>query len=160
MGLEIVIKRAVDNGDISQSPTTAGRTLLFTNSGKRLDQTGTPRKYVKQVTGRHNDTKLHLAAKRGDLVEVRQILGGADECTSGQDPMLDAEAETATEIRAVVVNEVNDLGESALYIAAERGYLDMVRELLCYTSLESLRKKSNSGCTPLHIASKNGHQGE
>ncbi|KAF3773315.1 Ankyrin repeat-containing protein [Nymphaea thermarum] len=161
MGLEIVVKRAVDNGDNTQSPTTVGtpgRVLMFTNSGKRMDQTGTPRKYVKQVTGRHNDTKLHLAAKKGDLAEVRQILGGAEECTPGPEPVLDADAETAAEIRAVVANEVNDLEESALYIAAERGYLDMVRELLCYTSLETLRRKSNSGCTPLHIASKNGHQ--
>ena len=31
---------------------------------------------MKQVTGRHNDTELHLAAQRGDLLAVKQILGG------------------------------------------------------------------------------------
>nr|POE50403.1 ankyrin repeat-containing protein itn1 [Quercus suber] len=43
------------------SATATASGLILSNFGKRIDQAG-KKKYVKQVTGRHNDTKLHLAA--------------------------------------------------------------------------------------------------
>lgn len=54
--------------------SNSSKSLGISNSGKRYDK----KKYVKQVTGRHNDTELHLAAQRGDVVAVRQILGEID----------------------------------------------------------------------------------
>ncbi|CAK9137995.1 unnamed protein product [Ilex paraguariensis] len=51
----------------SPSPSSApAPALVLSNSGNRIDQSG-KKKYVKQVTGRHNDSELHLAAQRGDL---------------------------------------------------------------------------------------------
>ncbi|KAJ4849676.1 Ankyrin repeat-containing protein itn1 [Turnera subulata] len=140
--------------------SNSGKALLVSNSskslvshsGKRLDR----KKYVKQVTGRHNDTELHLAAQRGDLAAVRRILQDIDEqimMTFGV-----AEFETAVaEIRSAVVNEVNELGETALFSAAERGHLEVVEELLQYTSDEALSYKNRSGFDALHIAANHGH---
>ncbi|KAJ9185181.1 hypothetical protein P3X46_004840 [Hevea brasiliensis] len=129
------------------------KSLVLSNSGKRFDK----KKYVKQVTGRHNDTELHLAAQRGDLAAVKQILGEIDAQMMGTLSGADFDAEVA-EIRSAVVNEVNELGETALFTAAEKGHLEVVKELLPYTTKEALSLKSRSGFDPLHVAASQGHQ--
>ncbi|KAL3523756.1 hypothetical protein ACH5RR_016590 [Cinchona calisaya] len=140
----------------SPSPSSAtAPALVLSNSGKRIDQAG-KKKYVKQVTGRHNDTELHLAAQRGDLAAVKQILDDIDTQMGGTLSGADFDQEVA-EIRASVVNDVNELGETALYTAADGGYLDVVRELLKYSNKETLTKKNRSGFDPLHIAAFQGH---
>ncbi|KAL0375161.1 UNVERIFIED_CONTAM: Ankyrin repeat-containing protein ITN1 [Sesamum radiatum] len=135
--------------------SNSGKALVVSNSGKRMDQAG-KKKYVKQVTGRHNDTELHLAAQKGDVATVRQILAEIDEQMLKTPSGAEFDAELA-EIRAVLVNEVNELGETALFAAAERGYIDVVKELLPYTTKEGIRLKSRSGFDPLHIAANQGH---
>ncbi|KAK4772984.1 hypothetical protein SAY87_028003 [Trapa incisa] len=135
--------------------SNSGKALVLSNSGKRIDQAG-KKKYVKQVTGRHNDTELHLAAQRGDLLGLKQILGEIDAQMIGTLSGADFDAEVA-EIRCAVVNEVNELGETALFAAAEKGHLDVVRELLKYSSKEGIALKNRSGFSPLHIAASNGH---
>ncbi|KAL7108998.1 hypothetical protein ACP275_06G148900 [Erythranthe tilingii] len=142
----------------SPSPSPSSSTapaLVLSNSGKRMDQTG-KKKYVKQVTGRHNDTELHLAAQRGDLAAVKQILDDINCQMVGNSSGADFDLEVA-EIRASVVNEVNELGETALYTAAEKGYIDVVKELLKYSNKETLAKKNRSMFDPLHIAACQGH---
>ncbi|XP_058204718.1 ankyrin repeat-containing protein ITN1-like [Rhododendron vialii] len=139
---------------LSPSPSTAPA-LVLSNSGKRIDQAG-KKKYVKQVTGRHNDTELHLAAQRGDLAAVKQILGDIDSQMVGTLSRADFDAEVA-EIRASVVNEVNELGETALFTAAERGHFEVVKELLKYANNDTVSKKNRSGFDPLHIAASRGH---
>lgn len=141
----------------SPSSTAAAPALVLSNSGKRMDQAG-KKKYVKQVTGRHNDTDLHLAAQRGDLAAVKQILDDIDLQMVGTLSGEDLNTEVA-EIRASVVNEVNELGETALFTGAEKGHLDVVKELLKYSNKESVSKKNRSGFDPLHIAATRGHQG-
>ncbi|XVE99445.1 hypothetical protein REPUB_Repub03eG0198300 [Reevesia pubescens] len=139
----------------SPSSTATAPALVLSNSGKRIDQ-ACKKKYVKQVTGRHNDTELHLAAQRGDLVAVKQILADIDSqmmrTASGED--FDMEV---SEIQASVVNEVNELGETALFTAAEKGHLDVVKELLKYSNKETATKKNKSSFDPLHIAASQGH---
>ncbi|KAL2230268.1 UNVERIFIED_CONTAM: Ankyrin repeat-containing protein ITN1 [Sesamum indicum] len=145
----------------SPSPSPSASTapaLVLSNSGKRIDQAG-KKKYVKQVTGRHNDTELHLAAQRGDLVAVKQILDEINCQMEGSSSGADFDQEVA-EIRASVVNEVNELGETALYTAAERGHIDVVKELLKYSNTETLTKKNRSMFDPLHIAACQGHHGD
>ncbi|KAL0388165.1 UNVERIFIED_CONTAM: Ankyrin repeat-containing protein ITN1 [Sesamum radiatum] len=142
----------------SPSPSPSASTapaLVLSNSGKRIDQAG-KKKYVKQVTGRHNDTELHLAAQRGDLAAVKQILDEINCQMEGSSSGADFDQEVA-EIRASVVNEVNELGETALYTAAERGHIDVVKELLKYSNTETLTKKNRSMFDPLHIAACQGH---
>ncbi|KZV58351.1 ankyrin repeat-containing protein-like [Dorcoceras hygrometricum] len=142
----------------SPSPSPSSSTapaLVLSNSGKRIDQSG-KKKYVKQVTGRHNDTELHLAAQRGDVAAVKQILDDINSqmvsTLSGED--LDIEV---AEIRASVVNEVNELGETALFTAADKGHIDVVKELLKFSNKETLTKKNRSLFDPLHIAASQGH---
>lgn len=139
----------------SPSATATAPALVLSNSGKRIDQAG-KKKYVKQVTGRHNDTELHLAAQRGDLAAVRQILGDIDSQMMGNLSGAELAAEVA-EVRAAVVNEVNELGETALFTAADKGYLDILKELLNYSTPETLTKKNRSLFDPLHIAASQGH---
>lgn len=139
------------------SPSSTAPALVLSNSGKRIDQAG-KKKYVKQVTGRHNDTELHLAAQRGDLAAVKQVLHDIDSQMVGTLSGAEFDTEVA-EVQAAVVNEVNELGETALYKAAEKGYLDIVKELLKYSSKETLTMKNQSGFDPLHIAASQGHNG-
>ncbi|KAI3520054.1 hypothetical protein L1887_09275 [Cichorium endivia] len=145
-------------GEPSPSPSPSSATapaLVLSNSGKRMDQAG-KKKYVKQVTGRHNDTELHLAAQRGDLAAVKQILDDIDSQMVGTLSGADFDAEVA-EIRASVVNEVNELGETALYTAAEKGNLEVVKELLKYSNKETIMRKSRLEFDTLHIAASQGH---
>lgn len=135
--------------------SNSGKALVVSNSGKRLDQAG-KKKYVKQVTGRHNDTEMHLAAQRGDVAAIKQILWEIDEQMLRTLSGAEFDAQVA-EIRAAVVNEVNELGETPLFTAAERGQIAVVKELLSYTTKEGITTKNRSGFDPLHIAASHGH---
>ncbi|XP_073019564.1 ankyrin repeat-containing protein ITN1 [Primulina eburnea] len=142
----------------SPSPSPSSSTapaLVLSNSGKRIDQSG-KKKYVKQVTGRHNDTELHLAAQRGDLVAVKQILDDINSQMVRTLSGADFDVEVA-EIRASVVNEVNELGETVLFTAADKGHINVVKELLKFSNKETLTKKNRSLFDPLHIAASQGH---
>ncbi|RWW31326.1 hypothetical protein GW17_00004045 [Ensete ventricosum] len=144
--------------DQATSPKTSPA-LVLSNSGKRIDPSR-KKKYVKQVTGRHNDTELHLAAQRGDLAAVRQILGQIEAQvteTAAGGAVFDTEV---AEILAAVVNEVNEVAETPLFIAADKGFLDIVVELLKYSDQDSLCRKNRSGFDALHMAAREGHQGE
>uniref|UniRef100_A0A7N1A0Y7 PGG domain-containing protein n=1 Tax=Kalanchoe fedtschenkoi TaxID=63787 RepID=A0A7N1A0Y7_KALFE len=131
------------------------KSLVVSNSGKRIDAYG-KKKYVKQVTGRHNDTELHLAAQRGDLNGVKQIICEINAQMMGTTSGAEFDAEVA-EIRTAVVNELNELGETALFVAAEKGHIEVVKELMKYATEEGLRLKNRSGFDPLHIAAMQGH---
>ncbi|KAG6531467.1 ankyrin repeat-containing protein ITN1-like [Zingiber officinale] len=148
-------KRMDQASSSAASPTTAPA-LVLSNSGKRVDPVG-KKKYVKQVTGRHNDTEIHLAAHRGDLAAVRQILREIDVQITGEEGAAEFDAEVA-EIRAAMVNEVNEVEETALFIAAEKGFLDIVVELLKYSDRESLSRKNRVGFDALHVAVREGKQ--
>ncbi|XP_050385845.1 ankyrin repeat-containing protein ITN1-like [Argentina anserina] len=158
---EIDIEKGVmmaSPSEISPSAAASAATppaLVLSNSGKRMDQAG-KKKYVKQVTGRHNDTELHLAAQKGDLAAVKQILQDIDSQMVGTVSGEEFDSEVA-EVRAAVVNEVNELGETALFTAADRGHLEVVKELLKYSNKESVVKKNRSGFSALHIAATQGH---
>ena len=58
------------------------------------------------------------------------------------------------------MNEVNELGETALFTAAEKGHLEVMKVLLQHTTKEGLSLKNRSGFDPLHIAASQGHQGD
>ncbi|KAL4591932.1 hypothetical protein LXL04_004907 [Taraxacum kok-saghyz] len=151
------------NSSKSLSYSSSSNTWGFSSSGKSLSgkslmsQSGGKKKYVKQVTGKHKDTELHLAAKRGDVMAVKLIIDEINEQMLRTMTGVDFDAEVA-EIRASVVNEVNELGETALFTAAERGCVEVVKELLPYTTKQGLCLKNRSGFDPLHIAAREGHQ--
>ncbi|KAK9064137.1 hypothetical protein SSX86_018009 [Deinandra increscens subsp. villosa] len=143
-GLEKEVLTKPNCNILVPSPSsTSAPELVLKASGKK--------KYVKQVTGRHNDTELllHLAAKQGDLASVKHIL---DEIIS-QIP----ETSSGADFRASMVNQVNERGETALYAAAENGHLEVVKELLKYAEKETLTRRSCLEFDPLHIAASQGH---
>ncbi|RDX96775.1 Ankyrin repeat-containing protein ITN1, partial [Mucuna pruriens] len=139
--------------------SSSGNPLHVSNSGKSLSSSkynAGKKKYVRQVTGRHNDTELHLAARRGDAVAVREILNVIDAQMVGTLGSTDFDAEVAA-IRSAIVNDVNELGETALFIAAEKGHLDVVKDILHYSSSEGVSLKNDLGFDPFHIAASYGH---
>ncbi|CAN1798379.1 Ankyrin repeat-containing protein ITN1 [Linum perenne] len=139
----------------SPSSTSTAPALVLSNSGKRIDQAG-KKKYVKQVTGRHNDTELHLAAQRGDLAAVKQILDDIDTQMVGTLSGSEFETEVA-EIRASVVNEVNELGETALFTASDRGHLEAIVQVLLHHDPSLSQTYGPSNATPLVSAATRGH---
>ncbi|KAK8542042.1 hypothetical protein V6N13_137384 [Hibiscus sabdariffa] len=152
----------LSNSGKALAASSSGKTLGVSNSGKSLAGSSSGKRfdkmYVKQVTGRHNDTELHLAAQRSDVEAIREILEEIDAQMTGTLSGAEFDAEVA-EIRSAVVNEVNYLGETALFTAAEKGHLDVVKELLKYTTKEGIALKNQSGFDPLHIAANRGHEG-
>ncbi|KAK7318861.1 hypothetical protein RJT34_03568 [Clitoria ternatea] len=133
--------------------SSSGNPLLVSNSGKSLSY---KKKYVRQVTGRNNDTELHLAAQRGDTVAVRKILNVIDDQMVGTLNGADFDAEVA-EIRSAIVNDVNVLGETPLFIAADKGHLEVVQDILPYASPQGVSLKNDLGFDPFHIAASRGH---
>lgn len=72
---------------------------------------------------------------------------------------MDAFLGKVEEIKSAMVNEVNELGETALLVAAREGYLDVAEELLKHTTKEGLSIKNRFGFDALHIAANQGHAG-
>ena len=50
--------------------------------------------------------------------------------------------------------------ETMLLIIAEKGFINIVVELLKHSDKESLARKNKSGFDALHVAAKEGHRGE
>ncbi|OIV99365.1 hypothetical protein TanjilG_17175 [Lupinus angustifolius] len=95
---------------------------------------------TKQLTGKRDDTPLHSSARAGNLDVIKDTLSGADE----------------GEVRKLLAKQ-NQAGETALYVAAEYGHVDMVRELIQYYDLADAGIKARNGFDALHIAAKQGH---
>ncbi|GLT33870.1 hypothetical protein SLA2020_084250 [Shorea laevis] len=97
------------------------------------------KKMTKQLTGKREDTPLHSAARAGNLAVVREILAGTEE----------------KELKELLAKQ-NQPGETALYVAAEYGYVDLVREMINYYDLADAEIKARNGFDAFHIASKQG----
>ncbi|KAJ7947725.1 Ankyrin repeat-containing protein [Quillaja saponaria] len=103
-------------------------------------QTSTPRKKMtKQLTGKRDDTPLHSAARAGNLATLNEILTGTEE----------------SELKELLPKQ-NQSGETALYVAAEYGYVDVVREMIKYYDLADAGIKARNGFDAFHIAAKQG----
>ncbi|KAF9595968.1 hypothetical protein IFM89_006714 [Coptis chinensis] len=104
-------------------------------------ETPTPRtprkKMTKQLTGKRDDTPLHSAARAGNLVEIKDILTKTD----------------GDELKALLSKQ-NQSGETALYVAAEYGYVDMVEEMIKFYDIVSAGIKARNGYDAFHIAAK------
>ncbi|XP_061354079.1 ankyrin repeat-containing protein At5g02620-like [Gastrolobium bilobum] len=97
------------------------------------------KKMTKQLTGKRDDTPLHSAARTGNLAVLKDTLNGTEE----------------GELRELLAKQ-NQAGETALYVAAEYGYVDMVREMIGYYDLANAGIKARNGFDALHIAAKQG----
>ncbi|PNY06034.1 ankyrin repeat-containing protein [Trifolium pratense] len=97
------------------------------------------KKMTKQLTGKRDDTPLHSAARAGNMASLKDTVDGAEE----------------SKLREIF-NKQNQGGETALYVAAEYGYVDMVREMIQYYDLVDAGIKARNGFDALHIAAKQG----
>jgi ankyrin repeat protein len=126
----------------------AAKVMSVSLSGKRG-------RYVRQVTGRHNDTGLHVAARVGDAAALRRALDEAAVVVAAGEAGEELEA-----VRRAVAAEANEAGETPLLAAAERGHLEVVVELLRHLDAEGVAAKNRSGYDALHVAAREGHHGE
>ncbi|XP_014497242.1 ankyrin repeat-containing protein At5g02620 [Vigna radiata var. radiata] len=97
------------------------------------------KKMVKQLTGKRDDTPLHSAARSGNLAVLKDAICGANE----------------VELHELLAKQNQD-GETPLYVAAEYGYTDLVREIIQYYDLADAGIKARNGFDALHIAAKQG----
>ncbi|KAJ1686558.1 hypothetical protein LUZ63_017948 [Rhynchospora breviuscula] len=131
-------------------PVPSPPPLVLSSSSKSMDRRGSMSKYVRQVTGRHNDTELHVAARQGDVVAVTTILQGIGDQAEREDDV--------AEIQASVAGEVNEVGDTPLIVAAEKGFVEVVVELVKYLDREGVAVKNRCGYDAFHVAVREGHQ--
>nr|GMD34932.1 ankyrin repeat-containing protein At5g02620-like [Ipomoea batatas] len=110
------------------------------DSGRKGNNT-VKKKMVKQLTGKRGDTQLHSAARGGNLGEVLGMISGS--CGEGGE-------------LGEVLSRQNQCGETALYVAAEYGYVDLVKEMIKYYVLRSAGLKARNGFDAFHVAAKQG----
>ncbi|XP_004505916.1 ankyrin repeat-containing protein At5g02620-like isoform X2 [Cicer arietinum] len=97
------------------------------------------KKMTKQLTGKRDDTPLHSAARAGNMASLKDTVAGAEEGKLHE-----------------LFAKQNQGGETALYVAAEYGYVDFVREMIQYYDLSDAGIKARNGFDALHIAAKQG----
>lgn len=97
----------------------------------------------KESPGKRGDLELHLAARAGNAVRVHKVLS---ECSE-------------TQLKDLLCKQNQD-GETALYIAAEKGHVEVVREILKVSDTQSAAIKANNSYDSFHIAVKQGHLGK
>ncbi|XP_058101922.1 ankyrin repeat-containing protein At5g02620-like [Magnolia sinica] len=98
------------------------------------------KKRNKEPTGKRGDLLLHLAARTGDLVKVKEILR---DCGDGRQREL--------------LSMQNQDGETAMYVAAENGHTPVVSELLKASDFQTAALTARNGYDSFHIAAKQGH---
>ncbi|KAK9055402.1 hypothetical protein SSX86_026485 [Deinandra increscens subsp. villosa] len=110
---------------------------------KSPQETGLPparKKMSRLVTGKRDDSPLHTAARAGDINAIMDILG---DCY-GEEELIS------------LLSKQNHAGEPPLYVAAEYGYVDLVRLLIDQCDIATASIKANNGFDALHIAAKQG----
>ncbi|KAH9326392.1 hypothetical protein KI387_006570, partial [Taxus chinensis] len=105
---------------------------------------------------RRTDTPLHTAARAGNLEEVKNILSFDGDGGGGSDSVV-INIGNVDVSRRDLIAEQNEMGETALFVAAESGQMDVLTEFLNYADEEVAEIKTRSGCDALHAAAKHGH---
>ncbi|CAI0541025.1 unnamed protein product [Linum tenue] len=98
------------------------------------------KKKSKESPGKRGDSLLHLAARAGNLSNVREILQRCE----------------GSEAKGLLLVQNQD-GETPLYAASEHGHADVVSEMLGYMDLHTASIAARNGFDPFHVAAKQGH---
>lgn len=88
---------------------------------------------------KRDDTSLHIAIRAGDMDSAMEILSNTDEQKLKE-----------------LLSKINQSGETPLYVAAEYGCVDLVREMIKYYDSEVAGIKAKNGFDAFHIATKQG----
>uniref|UniRef100_A0A6P3ZKS5 ankyrin repeat-containing protein At5g02620 n=1 Tax=Ziziphus jujuba TaxID=326968 RepID=A0A6P3ZKS5_ZIZJJ len=107
---------------------------------KQLSFIGGERKKSKESPGKRGDSQLHLAARGGNLVRVKEIIQNF-----GDKDSMD------------LLSKINQEGETPLYVAAENGHASVVGEMLKHMDLQTASIAARNGYDPFHIAARQGH---
>ncbi|KAM0946495.1 putative ankyrin repeat-containing domain, PGG domain, ankyrin repeat-containing domain superfamily [Dioscorea sansibarensis] len=99
-------------------------------------------KKPKENSGKRGDTQLHLAARAGNAALAEKTIS---ECKESHLKDL--------------VSKQNQDGETALYVAAESGHVEVVCEILKVSDMQAAAIKASNSFDALHIAAKQGHAG-
>ncbi|TYI87475.1 hypothetical protein E1A91_D04G137700v1 [Gossypium mustelinum] len=94
---------------------------------------------TKQLTSKKDATPLHSAVRAGDFELVLEIINGLE----------DGELKD-------LLSKRNQSGETALYVAAECGHADLVKEIMKHCDIVSAGLKARNGYDAFHIAAKQG----
>ncbi|KAL8149816.1 hypothetical protein AgCh_006729 [Apium graveolens] len=97
-------------------------------------------KTMKQSTQKRDDTPLHLAVRAQNLELALEILAKSEE----------------KELKELLCKQ-NYSGETALYVAAEYGFVDFVKEMIQYYDIANAGIKARNGSDAFHIAAKQGN---
>lgn len=98
---------------------------------------------TKQLAEKRDDTPLHLAVRAENLGLALEII-------------------TKTEDKELkdLLSKQNQSGETALYVAAEYGYVDFVKEMIRYYDIGDAGIKARNGSDAFYIAAKQGNLGK
>ncbi|KAK9061463.1 hypothetical protein SSX86_018644 [Deinandra increscens subsp. villosa] len=105
-------------------------------SRKSLHQSLTRNKTMEKK----DDTSLHIAVRKEDLDAAFEIMKSYDE-----------------QKLVEVLLKKNQSGETPLYVAAEYGCADLVKEMIKYYDSEAASIKAKNGFDAFHIAAKQGN---
>ncbi|PPS15030.1 hypothetical protein GOBAR_AA05549 [Gossypium barbadense] len=94
---------------------------------------------TKQLTSKKDATRLHSAVRAGDFELVLEIINGLE----------DGELKD-------LLSKRNQSGETALYVAAECGHADLVKEIMKHCDIVLAGLKARNGYDAFHIAAKQG----
>ncbi|KAK2647630.1 hypothetical protein Ddye_015119 [Dipteronia dyeriana] len=95
---------------------------------------------TKQLTAKRDDTPLVSLVRGGNLDLVMEMI-----CKSGDFELKE------------LLSKQNQSGETALYVAAEYGYADLVKEMIKFHDIAMAGTKSRNGFDAFHIAAKQGN---
>ncbi|PQQ03390.1 ankyrin repeat-containing protein [Prunus yedoensis var. nudiflora] len=103
---------------------------------KQLSFIGGERRKSKESPGKRGDSQLHLAARAGNLVRVKEIL---QNCNSSNESI-------------GLLSKTNQEGETPLYASADNGHAVIVGEMLKHMDLQTASITARNGYDPFHIA--------
>lgn len=101
------------------------------------------KKMKKQLTAKRDDTPLQSLVRTGSVELVLDMISSYGDM----------------ELREML-SKMNQSGETALYVAAEYGYVDVVREMIRYHDTSLAGIKARNGYDAFHIAAKQGCLGK
>ncbi|XP_054778273.1 ankyrin repeat-containing protein At5g02620-like [Prosopis cineraria] len=94
----------------------------------------------KQLTGIRDDNPLQSAIRAGNVELALKIISENGD----------------TELKELLSKQ-NHSGETSLYVAAENGHVDLMKELIHYHDIGMASVKARNGFDAFHIAAKNGY---
>ncbi|XP_031257799.1 ankyrin repeat-containing protein At5g02620-like [Pistacia vera] len=112
--------------------------LMEPPSGQQ--QSFSRKKMTKQLTAKRDDTPLQALVRAGSLELVLEMISSSGDLELKE-----------------LLSKQNQSGETTLYVAAEYGCADLVKEMMKYHDIGLAGSKAKNGYDAFHIAAKQGN---